>query len=327
MDTHLSVVAPADEATKRIGTSDVSAVKQPPAVGSKTESGNAEPVFHFRVKASTEEHLNNLRNMPMREDDVIIAAYAKSGTHWLWEVVHMLTSGKTEYESRPKEHLMLEFNDVERFETMPSPRIINSHIPLSYLSKEIQTKQVRVLHVLRNPKDIAVSLYFHRKQRHTYDDKGILQSLQDFVNCQPAQPGIQPGCLDDYAAYLREMERWEKEHPQVPLMHLYFEDMKQSPLEAVKRLATFLGVESSESLCASVVEACSFSQLKKAAETKEIQSHHKDEIKGGKMNFYRKGEVGDWKNHFTVALNEQFDAAIAEHLKNSMLARKLRYAL
>ena len=45
----------------------------------------------------------------------------------------MLTSGKAEYESRSKEHLMLEFIEAERFDNMPSPRIINSHLSLRYL--------------------------------------------------------------------------------------------------------------------------------------------------------------------------------------------------
>ena len=33
----------------------------------------------FPVKCSVEDHLRNLRNMPMREDDVIIAAFPKCG--------------------------------------------------------------------------------------------------------------------------------------------------------------------------------------------------------------------------------------------------------
>lgn len=40
---------------------------------------NGERFFEYPVSVSTEEHLNNLRNMPLRQDDVIIAAFPKSG--------------------------------------------------------------------------------------------------------------------------------------------------------------------------------------------------------------------------------------------------------
>ena len=53
----------------------------PSPVERKVVTVNGERFFEFPVSVSTEEHLRNLRNMPLREDDVIVAAYPKSGQY------------------------------------------------------------------------------------------------------------------------------------------------------------------------------------------------------------------------------------------------------
>ena len=43
------------------------------------------------------------------------------------------------------------------------------------------TKRIRVLHVLRNPKDIVVSLYYHVRQRRDFKDTGFLPFAEMFL--------------------------------------------------------------------------------------------------------------------------------------------------
>ena len=43
------------------------------------------------------------------------------------------------------------------------------------------TKRIRVLHVLKNPKDIVVSLYYHVRQRRDFKDTGFLPFAEKFL--------------------------------------------------------------------------------------------------------------------------------------------------
>ena len=74
----------------------------------------------------------------------------------------MLLQGKAEYGNRPKEQFMMEFVDAHVLDEMPSPRLLNTHLPFSMLPvPELKARRVKVVHVYRNPKDTAVSYYYH----------------------------------------------------------------------------------------------------------------------------------------------------------------------
>ena len=77
----------------------------------------------------------------------------------------MLLAGKAEYENRTKEFNMMEAIDVEVMQKEPSPRILNTHLPIRMLPNQVKDgKKVKVIHVYRNPKDVMVSFYFHMVQ-------------------------------------------------------------------------------------------------------------------------------------------------------------------
>ncbi|CAL1547834.1 unnamed protein product [Lymnaea stagnalis] len=278
-------------------------------------------------------HIHKIQELPIREDDVLIAAYPKSGTHWLWEVTHMLLNQTTEYEKRVKEQVMLEFaGALEAVEKEPSPRILNSHLVFPHLPLEVITKKIKIIHVTRNPKDTLVSLYHHFKQltpRASFTFDLLLKTVMENNIMFPSQYD-----------YLRQMTEFEQTHPDHPIKHIYFEEMKKDPVKTISSLAKFLGVPASDTFCQHVAEACSFDNMKRVedegkkvmpksmvdsldqrgqtpAGVKQLDGgmpphggsppHHGGKRPPAKMSFYRKGVVGDWKNSFTPEQSLEFD--------------------
>ncbi|CAC5372361.1 SULT1 [Mytilus coruscus] len=108
--------------------------------------------------------------------------------------------------------------------------------------------------------------------------------------------------------YTKEfIEAFEKNPANI--IHLMYEDILKNPTEEIKRLAEFLEIPNNENLVAGVVDKCSFNKLK---ENKVMPFR----VKGQPSSLFRKGKIGDWKNWFTVAQNEQFDAIYRNEMKD-----------
>lgn len=84
-----------------------------------------------------------------------------TGCHWMWEALGMITNQTAEYTSATKDVTMLELTENNVIEKQPSPRILNTHVPLKYIPPQLLTKKCKMVYLLRNPKDVAASLYNH----------------------------------------------------------------------------------------------------------------------------------------------------------------------
>ncbi|XP_060068362.1 sulfotransferase 1A1-like [Ylistrum balloti] len=255
------------------------------------------------------ENLKKMKDMECRDDDVFICAAMKAGTHWVWEMTTMLLKGKAEYEHVSKETRMLEFHWPEEFDDLPSPRALNTHYYLRLLPEQLQNgSKGRIIFITRNPKDSVVSNFHHRRSMTIGQFK---HSFSDFLQMY----------LDDVFTvnWFRYTNEWNEiiANNQTLQIHLmYYEDIKKDPIGETRRLADFLKVDYDEKLIKEVSHNCNFQNLKKAnKEVKAAKSGNPNPEMDDFQNMYRKGEVGDWKNWFTVADNEKFDAALAEQMK------------
>lgn len=263
--------------------------------------------------------LEEIRNLEYRADDILLVTYPKSGTHWVWELVCMILKRKAEYSKEPKEFFFLEaMPNLSMLQNMPSPRTFNTHLPYRWLPKEHIENGGKIIHVVRNPKDAAVSLFYHMSNMREFAYRDPVDFKTFF---ESRIMNTKAKLMDGWFKFEKDFEQAEKKDELGVIFTVHFEGLKKNPIEETKRLAKFLNVDLSDEDIAEISDKCSFQKLKLASQTVKDNTLVASEELGKKMNqhMYRKGEIGDWKNHFTVAMNEKFDALFTEEMKNSSI--------
>ncbi|KAH9503942.1 Sulfotransferase cytosolic 1B member 1 [Bulinus truncatus] len=270
------------------------------------------PIPHYPMIKDPCGHVENIRNLEIRDDDVLVMAYPKCGTHWVWEIIHMLLNQTTDHERRTKEHAMLENTaDLDLIRQQPSPRVLNSHLPLCHLPQDIVRKKTKIVHTVRNPKDTLVSMYHFFKGRPAF----TLQVLLDAIINNNLSYHSQ---FD----YLRHLTQFQKTEPDHPVLHIYYEELKKTPILVILKLARFLEVPATEDFCQKVAEACKFENMKSIEENgeKELPVALKELMSLGNRKFqmYRKGIAGDWKTELSKEQDDQLDAHIAAEMAKGL---------
>ncbi|XP_050397615.2 LOW QUALITY PROTEIN: sulfotransferase 1B1-like [Patella vulgata] len=243
--------------------------------------------------------LRNVPSLKLRDDDVILCGFPKSGTHWLFEIGRSLLHGKLGTDVKPKESLFVDMVPESELNKVDSPRILNTHVRFDRLPSDVKTKNLKILYVRRNPKDLVVSYY-----NHTHGE------FKDYL------PLFSNGLA--YGSWFEYVLEWEKiiaNNQELSILDVAYENLKEDPIQEIRRLSDFLGVQRNKDFIEEISDFCNFSTMK---------GRFKDKmgIKDGHNIFYRKGEVGDWKNWFTVAQNEWFDQLYREKMADSKLKFK-----
>ncbi|GFN76821.1 sulfotransferase 1c4 [Plakobranchus ocellatus] len=256
---------------------------------------NDVPVMKCPVKIESATQVRKMLALPMREDDILLTGYTKSGSHWMVEILHMLTARTTNYSERLKEHDQLEFiNDLDSLEHDPSPRVLNTNCYMAHLPEEIAEKKVKIVHVIRNPKDVLVSMYFHMKQRaqeHFNFDNLLKGYVQDFYLYASHQ-------FD----FLRQIDQFLEANPGHPIIHIHFEDLKRDSFAVIQELAKFLELDASEEFLREVADAVRFDAMKKADQDRKLPPDTFQAL-CGKLQIYRKGAVLAQALRYTVSLS------------------------
>ncbi|XP_022297523.2 sulfotransferase 1B1-like [Crassostrea virginica] len=283
--------------------------------------GMAMPPFR-PLRLHAKKRFEDIRNLDTHAEDVIISSYPKSGSHWVWEIVGMLLRGEATYVKEGKESMFLEaLDDLDTIHSMTSPRPLNTHVPFRWLPRRHVENGWRIVHVVRNPKDVAVSMFYHFKGSGEFVNSESVQ-FDDCINRMLSTAPNQP-----YGGWFT-FEKDFMEHSGVDIYFVLFENLKRHPKAEIKRMADYLKISCSDQLLDDIAEKCSFTRLKEADDTIKDKTLYKEIVLGAnpvyqgditKVNpksFFREGKIGNWKGHFTVSQCERFDAFYSAQMHN-----------
>ncbi|XP_071952598.1 sulfotransferase 1C2-like [Antedon mediterranea] len=271
------------------------------------------------------DNLDAMETFEVRPDDIFLITYLKCGTHWAYEIINLiLTGGDPDKIDHSRHEAVLEMMYMAdksnrtfgswylKLNSMKGRRIIITHLPLSLLPPQVFSKKVKIIYVARNPKDCGVSLYHVKKTIGTPD----ASSWEAFIGQWIEQKNLEYGGFFPHV-----LDFWKYRHEPY-FLYMKFEDMKKDPRGAIIQFADHLECTLTEEELDRVVYNSDVKNMKKTYEKVEKNIPNGELLTKamGKAPFIRKGQIGDWKNHYTVAQNEQFDAVIRENLHGTGLA-------
>ena len=257
-----------------------------------------------------QDHLDQLASFRLDPSDMWISTFPKSGTTWTQQIVRLIrnkgeSDGLKITESVPWLE-NVKYKDVN-ISTLPTPRAFKSHMPYELMPCGVPSSTpCKYIYVARNPKDVAVSYFFHYKKYLKLETSEIDWSL--FL-CNFFHGNVNFGDFFDHV-----LSWWAHRHD-ANVLFLTFEGMKKDLQTAVTHIARFIGIDISDEVLSKVVDKASFSAIK----GDETANYSWNQGNPNTTDFMRKGEVGDWVNYFTPEQSAEMDRICSERLQGTGL--------
>ena len=258
-----------------------------------------------------------------RDDDIVIATYAKSGTTWMQQIIGQMLFGPDPdlevAEMSPWLDLRVPPKAVKlpAVEAQTHRRFLKTHLPVDAL---VFSPRAKYLYIGRDGRDVVWSLYNH----HVNANRKWYEALND----TPGRigPPIEPPPGDIHRYWHDWLERdgypfwpfWENIRTWWAVRHLpnvlflHYASLKRDMPGQMRRIAAFLDVSIDAPHWDTIVEYCSFAWMKQhATKSVPLGGAFWD---GGAPVFIHQGVNGRWQGTLTAEDVAAYEARAVQEL-------------
>jgi len=262
-------------------------------------------------------------DLKFRDDDIVIATYAKSGTTWMQQIIAQLLYGPDAElevaEMSPWLDLRVPPKAVKLpvVEAQTHRRFLKTHLPVDAL---VFSPKAKYIYIGRDGRDVVWSFYNHHANAN--------QLWYDLLNNTPGRvgPPIERPDPEIHRYFRRWLEEdgypiwsyWENIRswwdargvPNILLVH--FNDLKIDMEGEMRRIADFLGCSIPEDRWPAIIEHCSFDYMKRHAAN--VAPLGGGIFEGGADVFINKGTNGRWRDVLTAEDIRDYERIAREKL-------------
>lgn len=242
------------------------------------------------------------RRLTVFPDDVFIVSYPRSGNTWARFLIGNLLHPGTPITFANVEAIVPEiyFLPNKKLVGMKRPRALKSH-------EYFDPRYKRVIYFVRDPRDVAVSMYHYSMKRRNISD-GL--PIEDFI------PRFVSGeFFVDFGTWDEHVQSWRSTRlGKSGFLWIKYEDMLAQPEIELARIASGLGIAATTQDVSRAVQMSSAGQMQnlekqQSADWKLTSSTRQD------IPFVREAKAGGWKNKLSATAVRTIEQAWGSTMK------------
>ena len=233
----------------------------------------------------------------LRGDDIFLSSYPRSGNHFVSYIIisaiHYTNFGYFPPDCSALGKAIPGIHSCNLSTADTAPRIIKTHYPYD-------PRYQRVIHVIRDPRDIIVSYYHYTRDTPQLFFTSLegARNIQDFVDLFLA--GMVWPC--DLRFHSNSFSSRKSDIDYLPI---YYEGLVNDPRTETIKLLDYLEIELNSGAINALIAHTSF----------ENMARLRDSSVRFQRNMIRKGVVGGYMNELDLALIEKINSAFKDYLE------------